>query len=79
MQVEKTKSELLVARDRKMVEEFYKLYEVKRLRMDDVLNKLSEELFFLNPAYIYKRIFSVQENRAYLDMLIRDQKRIKQN
>lgn len=75
MQVAKVqKRNLLIARDRKMVEEFFQLYEVKRLRMDDVLKKLSEELFFLNANYIYKRIFSIEENRAYLDVLVRSAK-----
>ena len=79
MEARKLKSDLLVARDRKMVEEFYNLHEVKRLRMDDVLLKLSEEIFFLSTTYIYKRIFSISENRSYLDVLIRSKMQAKQN
>jgi hypothetical protein len=79
MEARKIKSDLLVARDRKMVEEFYNLHEVKRLRMDDVLLKLSEEIFFLSTTYIYKRIFSISENRSYLDVLIRSKMAAKQN
>ncbi len=79
MEARKLKSDLLVARDRKMVEEFYNLHEVKRLRMDDVLLKLSEEIFFLSTTYIYKRIFSISDNRSYLDVLIRSKIQAKQN
>lgn len=67
-----TKRELLAMRDRRIVEEFYNLYEVKRLRLDDVLNRLSVEMFFLSPNYIYKRVFSVESNRIYYEQLIRN-------
>lgn len=70
-----TKKELLKMRDCRIVEEFYHLYEVKRLRMDDVLYKLSVEMFYLNPSYIYKRIFSIEGNRNYYDQLVRSHKK----
>ena len=60
-------SELTKIRDRKMVEQFYHLYDVKRIRLDDVLLQLSEKVFFLSTDYIYKRIFYNQENYAYYE------------
>lgn len=56
-------------RDRKMVETFYRLYDVKRIRLEDVLKKMSYEMFFLDSNYIYKRIFYIQENFAYYEQL----------
>lgn len=60
-------SELTKIRDRKMVEMFYQLYDVKRIRLDDVLRQLSEKVFFLSTDYIYKRIFYNAENYAYYE------------
>lgn len=37
--------ELTKTRDRKMVEMFHNLYDVKRIRLDDVLRQLSERVF----------------------------------
>lgn len=62
-------TELTKIRDRKMVETFYQLYDVKRIRLDDVLRQLSEQVFFLSTDYIYKRIFYNAENLAYYDRL----------
>lgn len=65
-------AELTKIRDRKMVEMFHNLYDVKRIRLDDVLRQLSEHVFFLSTDYIYKRIFYNAENAAYYDQLKKD-------
>lgn len=62
-------TDLTEKRDRKMVEMFYQLYDVKRLRLDDVLRDLSEKMFFLDQDYIYKRIFYISSNQQYYDSL----------
>lgn len=62
-------TELTKIRDRRMVETFYQLYDVRRIRLDDVLRQLSEKVFFLSTYYIYKRIFYNSENLAYYDAL----------
>jgi hypothetical protein len=64
------KRELIKKRDQKIVQLFYDLYDVKRKRMDDVLIELSEQHFFLDPTYIYSRIFYNKENyNYYLDLI----------
>ena len=62
-------SELTTARDKKMVEMFHQLYNVQRIRLDDVLEQLSTQVFFLSSDYIYKRIFYHKENMQYYDSL----------
>lgn len=62
-------SELTKIRDRKMVEMFYHLYDVKRIRLDDVLVRLSTEVFFLSTDYIYKRIFYNVDNYSYYEKI----------
>ena len=62
-------SELTTARDKKMVEMFHQLYNVQRIRLDDVLEQLSTHVFFLSSYYIYKRIFYHKENLQYYDSL----------
>ena len=61
--------ELTTARDKKMVEMFHQLYNVQRIRLDDVLEQLSTQVFFLSSDYIYKRIFYHKENLQYYDSL----------
>lgn len=62
-------TDLTEKRDRKMVEMFYQLYDIKRMRLDDVLRNLSEKMFFLDQDYIYKRIFYISSNQEYYDSL----------
>lgn len=64
------KTELKKKRDRRMVEKFHELYDVKRKRMDDVLEDLSENYFFLDTNYIYSRIFYCKENSSYYNELL---------
>ena len=48
--------EMTKIRDRKMVETFYLLYDKKRIRLEDVLLRMSHDLFFLDQNYIYKQL-----------------------
>lgn len=57
-------------RDRMMVKKFYELYDVKRMRMDDVLLELSVDWFFLTTDYIYGRIFYDKKNSTYYEELL---------
>ncbi len=57
-------------RDRRLVKMFHELYDLKRKRMDDVLKEMSEEHFFLDPDYIYTRIFYCKENQEYYQQLL---------
>lgn len=66
------KRDLIAKRDRRMVQKFFELYDVKRKRMDDVLKELSEEHFYLDAQYIYARIFYCDENNAYYNELLKD-------
>lgn len=61
--------ELIQMRDRAIVEKFHDLYDVKRRRIDDVLKELSEKYFYLDPNYIYARIFYNKENNEYYNQL----------
>ena len=56
-------------RDRKMIQKFHNLYNVKRMRIDDVLEELSNNHFFLTTEYIYSRIFYNKKNSKYLEEL----------
>lgn len=71
-------SELKKIRDRRIVEKFHELYDMKRNRMDDVLKDLSEKYFFLDPTYIYARIFYCAENCKYYNELLnkKNQKKV---
>jgi len=62
-------TDLTKIRDRKMIETFYFLYDKKRIRLEDVLSRMSHDLFFLDQNYIYKRIFYISENLAYYEQL----------
>ena len=59
--------EMTKIRDRKMVETFYHLYDKKRIRLEDVLLRMSHDLFFLDQNY--KRIFYISENLSYYEQL----------
>ncbi|MCT4586667.1 MAG: hypothetical protein N4A71_02480 [Carboxylicivirga sp.] len=61
--------ELKKARDKKIVEKFHELFDIKRMRMDDVLEELSEKHFFLDTKYIYSQIFYNKENYKYYNEL----------
>lgn len=67
--------EMTKIRDRKMVEKFHQLYDIKRIRLEDVLSRMSQEFFFLDENYIYKRIFYIPENLSYYERLKDGKKR----
>lgn len=60
--------ELTRKRDYKMVENFYQLYDEKRIRLDDVLCLIGDK-FFLSADYVYKRIFYNRDNIRYYERL----------
>lgn len=61
---------LINERDKRLVEKFHELHDVKRIRMDDVLEMLGEQVFFLDPQYVYKLIFYNEQNRNYYYRLV---------
>ena len=63
-------NDLKKKRDKRIVEKFYELYDLKRLRMEDVLQELSENYFFLDANYIYSLIFYSKENNEYYNNLL---------
>lgn len=64
------RKELIQKRDRAIVTQFHQLYDLKRMRMDDVLKQLSEEQFYLDPEYIYSLVFYKKENNNYYNQLV---------
>ena len=64
------KKELIQKRDRAIVIQFHQLYDLKRMRMDDVLKQLSDEQFYLDPEYIYTLTFYKKENNDYYNHLV---------
>ena len=62
--------ELIKKRDKAIVSKFHELYDLKRMRMDDVLKIMSEQHFYLDEKYLYARIFYDQENHEYYNNLI---------
>jgi len=62
------RADLLKKRDLKLVETFYQLYDVKRLRIDDVLKELSNK-FFITENTVFRIIFRNKDNQAYYDMI----------
>jgi len=69
------KKELLEKRDKEIVQKFHELHDIKRMRMDDVLRNLSEKCFYLDPNYIYARIFYNKENNDFYNSLIEKDKK----
>jgi hypothetical protein len=63
------RTELIQIRDKAIVTKFHELHDVKRIRMDDVLKELSEKYFYLDPTYIYARIFYHKDNNDYYQKL----------
>jgi hypothetical protein len=59
-------ADLIRRRNEKLVRRFYYWFETKRLRVDDVLKKLSEEEFFITEERIMELI---KQNSDLLDSL----------
>ena len=57
-------------RDKNIVEAFYTLYDVKRSRIDDVLQILADDLFFMHPDTVYAVIFYNKDNKDYYNRLV---------
>lgn len=57
-------------RNKKLVERYYYLFEIKRFRYDDVLKHLSEEEFFVSEERI-SRLLSEDDAVRHLQMLKR--------
>lgn len=55
-------------RDEKLVSEFYQLYNIRRMTLNDTLAKLSNQ-FRLGSSYIYQRVFDVKENADFYNQL----------
>jgi len=62
--------ELIKKRDKAIVSKFHELYDLKRMRMDDVLKIMSEQHFYLDTNYIYARIFYDTDNHEYYNNLL---------
>lgn len=58
---------LISARDRKLFERYYYWTEVKRLRFDDALQKLSSEEFFISEGRIMQIIRKMLREGATVD------------
>jgi hypothetical protein len=67
--------ELIRLRNMKLTERFYYWHEVRRLRYDDVIAKLSLKEFFIGEQSIIKII---KDNNDYLNSMIKASKPIKQ-
>ena len=64
------RTELKEKRNKQLVKKFHELYNVKRLRMDDVLKELSEKYFFLHESTIYAIIFYDKKYNDYYNKLL---------
>jgi hypothetical protein len=71
--------DLKLIRNRKLIEKFYELHDLKRKRLDDVLVELETEHFFIDRKRIYAIIFYDKTNFKYYDELVAKTKQKKQN
>jgi hypothetical protein len=62
--------DLIKKRDKAIVSKFHELYDIKRMRIDDVLKIMSEQHFYLDEKYIYSRIFYDTDNHEYYNNLV---------
>lgn len=59
--------ELLSSRDLKMFERYYYWTEIRRLRFDDTIKKLSEEEFFISESRVLQIIRRMIQNGVTVD------------
>lgn len=59
--------ELMESRDQKMFERYYYWTEIRRLRFDDTIKKLSEEEFFMSESRVMQIIRRMIQNGATVD------------
>lgn len=64
--------ELVQIRDCKLIKRYFDLMEVKRLRLDDVLQILSRDEFFISERTVW---LIIKKNIDKIDILINEQKR----
>jgi hypothetical protein len=65
------KQKLLQARNEALIKKFHELYDVKRIRLEDVLRELSEQHFFMDENYIYALIFYNKKNNQFYESLLK--------
>ena len=58
---------LLAARDQRMFERYYYWTEIRRLRFDDAMRKLSEEEFFVSESRVMQVVRRMIQNGATVD------------
>lgn len=58
---------LVAARDQRMFERYYYWTEIRRLRFDDAIRKLSEEEFFVSESRVMHVIRRMIQNGATVD------------
>ena len=58
---------LLAARDQRMFERYYYWTEIRRLRFDDAIRKLSEEEFFVSESRVMQVVRRMIQNGATVD------------
>ena len=58
---------LVAARDQRMFERYYYWTEIRRLRFDDAIRKLSEEEFFVSESRVMQVIRRMIQNGATVD------------
>lgn len=67
------RTDLRLLRDKRMVEKFHELYDIKRMRIEDVLSDLEQKYFFIDKTHIYNLIFRNNINNLYYDSLLKKQ------
>ncbi|WP_288767893.1 transposase [uncultured Prevotella sp.] len=58
---------LVAARDQRMFERYYYWTEIRRLRFDDAIRKLSEEEFFVSESRVMQVVRRMIQNGATVD------------
>jgi hypothetical protein len=70
------KQERIDKRNELIVRKFHELYDLKRMRIDDVLEELETKHFFLDAKYIHSIIFYNKRWNDYYESLLGDRKEI---
>ncbi len=64
------RTDLPPIRDKRLIEVYHYLSDIQRMRSDDVLHIMEQELFFVDAKYIYKVIFYNKQNQSYYEQLL---------
>lgn len=70
------KQERIDKRNELIVRKFHELYDLKRMRIDDVLDELESKHFFLDSKYIHSIIFYNKKWNEFYESLLGDKKEI---